>query len=285
MLEYRYRGGDYIYEVVLIVILTIIIYNCLDKYLINKKGKNIVGNINENPKLKLKSMPHFINRYLSNIRRSLLDLSNPFGLSLKKYIFIKYVLSIVFFIVSIINKNNSLVSITILVIVYFMPNILIKIFKNNERILVIKNLRKIVNAIIISLSASLTLEDSIKSCVEIIDYIRLKKEFEIFIRNYRTYGYNMRKAINILKQKFNYYEVELFLSTLLNGESDGNLLESLEKYNMVLDMSYSKYLAKEKSNRLLYLTFGTILSLINIIIIVMYPMFIEVTENLKMIFS
>lgn len=285
MLEYRYRGGDYIYEVVLIVILTIIIYNCLDKYLINKKGKNIVGNINENPKLKLKSMPHFINRYLSNIRRSLLDLSNPFGLSLKKYIFIKYVLSIVFFIVSIINKNNSLVSITILVIVYFMPNILIKIFKNNERILVIKNLRKIVNAIIISLSASLTLEDSIKSCVEIIDYIRLKKEFEIFIRNYRTYGYNMRKAINILKQKFNYYEVELFLSTLLNGESDGNLMESLEKYNMVLDMSYSKYLAKEKSNRLLYLTFGTILSLINIIIIVMYPMFIEVTENLKMIFS
>ena len=285
MLEYRHRGGDYIYEVVLIVILPIIVYNCLDKYLINKKGKNIVGNINENPKLKLKSMPHFINRYLSNIRRSLLDLSNPFGLSLKKYIFIKYVLSIVFFIVSIINKNNSLVSITILVIVYFMPNILIKIFKNNERILVIKNLRKIVNAIIISLSASLTLEDSIKSCVEIIDYIRLKKEFEIFIRNYRIYGYNMRKAITILKQKFNYYEVELFLSTLLNGESDGNLMESLEKYNMVLDMSYSKYLAKEKSNRLLYLTFGTILSLINIIIIVMYPMFIEVTENLKMIFS
>lgn len=285
MLKYSHRGGGYIYEIILMVILTIIIYKLLDKYLIEQKGKNITGGVSSNFNIKIATMPNWINKYLSGVKNKLFNLNHPYGLNLKKYILIKYILSIMFFIISIINKNSILVSLIILIAMYFMPNLLIRIFKNNERILVIKSLRNIVNTMIISLSASLTLEDAIKSSLVAIDYKRLKKEFETFISNYRTYGYNMKRAINIFKEKFGYYEIDLFASTLLNSENDGNIMQSLEKYNMVLDISYSKYLAKENSKRLLYLTFGTVLSLVNIIIIVMYPMFIEVAENLQVIFS
>ena len=285
MIKYRHKGGGYIYEIILMVILTIIIYKLIDKYLIEQKGKNITGRLSGNTAVNVTVIPEWINKYLSNVKNILFNLNYPYGLNLKKYILIKYILSTMFFIISIINKNSILVSLIILIIMYFMPNLLIQMFKKNERILVIKNLRNIVNTMVISLSASLTLDDAIKSSIAIIDYKRLKKEFETFISNYKTYGYNMRKAINIFKQKFSYYEIDLFASTLLNSENDGNIMKSLEKYNMVLDISYSKYLAKENSKRLLYLTFGIVLSLVNIIIIVMYPMFIEVAENLQVIFS
>ena len=271
--------------IIVILLVTIIIYNFLGKYLVKQKAKNITRKLENNMNVNFKTMPECIVKYLSKIKNNLFNLKFPYGLDLKKYIFIKYILSIIFFIVSIINKNSFFISLLIFSVVYFMPNLLIKIFKSNERIFIIKNLRNIVNAMIISLSASLSLEDAIKSSLISIDYKRLKDEFELFINNYKAYGYNMKKAINMLKEKFNYYEFDLFASTLINGENDGNIMKSLEKYNMVLDISYSKYLAKENSKRLLYLTFGTVLSLINIIIIVMYPMFIEVAENLKIIFN
>ncbi len=285
MLKYRHRGGGCIYEIICMGIFTIIIYKVLDKYLIEQKGKIIIGKINLDNNLNITRMPTCIKKYLSNIHKKLFNISNPYGLSLKKYILIKYVFSFMFFIVSIINKNSILVSLIITIFTHFIPNLLIYMFKKNERVYVIKNLRNIVNSMVISLSASLTLESALKSSIDAIEYKRLKEEFETFIDKYKTYGYNMRKAINSLKEKFNYYEIELFISTLLNAENDGNIIKSLEKYNMVLDISYSKYLAKENSKRVLYLTLGTVLALVNIIIIVMYPMFIEVAENLQVIFS
>lgn len=266
-------------------IFTLITYKFLDKYLVEKKAKNITGKININSNIRIIAIPNCIKRYLSNIENNLFNLNYPYGLSLKRYIFIKYILSIIFFIVSIINKNSFLISLIISIFTCFIPNLLLEMFRKNERVLVIKNLRNIVNSMIISLSASLTLEEALKSSITSIDYKRLRAEFENFIESYKTYGYNMRKAINSIIEKFTYYEIELFTSTLLNSENDGNISQSLEKYNMVLDISYSKYLSKENSKRLLYLTFGTVLALVNIIIIVMYPMFIEVAENLQVIFS
>ena len=281
------QGGGYIYELLIVGILTVVIYMRIDNHL-KKKKKNIViyditfKNIKD---IDISNTPKFIKKYLLNIQNLLNNLDNPYSLNLKKYLFIKYIISILFFIISIINKNSLIISLLLLIITFYIPNILIKIRKNNEKILIIKNLRNIVNSIIISLSASLTLEEALKSSISTIDYKRLKKEFEIFVLNYRAYGYNMKRAINDLKQKFGYYEMELFISTLLNSEGDGNIMQSLDKFNMVLDISYSKYLAKENSKRLLYLTLGTILSLLNIIIIVMYPIFMEVSNNLQVIFK
>ena len=227
----------------------------------------------------------FLNRYLNNLKDSLSKLDFPYKLTFKNYLIIKYILSIVCFSISIINKNNIFISIIILCLVFLIPNILITIFKRSEKILIIKELRNITNAINISLSASLSLEEAIKSSISVITNKRLKDSYEEFVRSYRMTGFNIKKSINILKEKFKYYEMELFASTLINSEREGNVSEGLEKYNIILDISYSKYLAKENSKRLLYLTFGTVISLINIIVIVMYPMFIEVWTNLQTIFS
>ena len=220
-----------------------------------------------------------------NVKDVLSKLDYPYKLTFRNYLIIKYIFSIVYFCISIINNNNIFVSMIISCLVFYIPNLLIIMFKKNEKVLVVKELRNITNAINISLSASLSLEDAIKSSINVITHKRLKNAYEDFIRNYRISGYNIKKSINLLKDKFRYYEMELFTSTLINSEREGNIIQGLEKYSIILDISYSKYLAKENSKRLLYLTFGTVISLINIIIIVMYPMFIEVWSNLQTIFS
>ena len=258
----------------------------ISEYITNKKIKRIKVNfvkIQNNKNFNY--LPIFLRNYLFKIQDVLSKLDYPYILTFKNYLIIKYILSVLCFSISIINKNSIFISIIISCLLFYIPNLIISIYKKNEKILIIKELRFIVNAINISLSASLSLEDAIKSSVNVITYKRLKNAYERFIIDYRISSYNIRKSVNLLKEKFNYYELELFVSTLINGEREGNIIESLEKYNMILDISYSKYLSKENSKRLLYLTFGTIISLINIIIIVMYPLFIEMTANLQKIFS
>ena len=250
-----------------------------------KKSKRVVGLVRIKNENSLNYFPAFLRNYLFKVKNILSKLDYPYKLTFRNYLIIKYILSIVCLSISIINKNNIFISIVISGLVFCIPNILISMFRKSEKVLVVRELRNITNAINISLSASLTLEDAIKSSVNVITNKRLKKAYEEFIVSYRISSYNIKKSINILKEKFNYYEMELFASTLINSERDGNIIQSLEKYNLILDISYSKYLAKENSKRMLYLTFGTIISLINIIIIVMYPLFIEMTSNLQMIFS
>ena len=245
----------------------------------------IVGLVKIQNEKSLNYFPAFLRNYLFKVKNILSKLEYPYKLTLRKYLIIKYILSIVCLYISIINQNNMFISVVISCLVFLIPNLLISMFKKSEKVLIIKELRNITNAINISLSASLTLEDAIKSSVNVITNKRLKNAYYEFIINYRISSYNIKKSINMLKEKFNYYEMELFASTLINSERDGNIIQGLEKYNLILDISYSKYLANENSKRMLYLTFGTIISLINIIIIVMYPLFIEMTSNLQMIFS
>lgn len=269
------------------MILTSVAYIVIDKYLKSKKFKRIIQNSCTNYE-KINSsieLPFFLKKYFLKIKKQLSDLDYPYGLKFKKYLIVKYFFSVIFFIISIINKNNITISIIIFILVFYMPNFLIKMFKKNEKVLVIKELRNISNSIIIALSASVTLEEAIKKAETVISNKRLKINYAKFVINYKLFGYNLKKAVAFLNDKFNYYEMELFTSTLVNSESEGNSIQALIKYNMVLDISYSKYLATENSKRIMYVTLGTVLSLFNIIAIVMYPIFVEVSNNLQTIFK
>lgn len=98
-------------------------------------------------------------------------------------------------------------------------------------------------------------------------------------------GYNLKDASLRFEKQFLSYELSLFLSTLVQGSIEGNLLENMEKLSETLELNYFKYLKKKSQERLLYVTLGTVISLVNIILIVMYPIFKQVVDNLQIIFS
>jgi hypothetical protein len=118
-----------------------------------------------------------------------------------------------------------------------------------------------------------------------IKYKRFREGFESFINDYLMYNFNMIKAIDNFKLKFNSYEFNMFLNIILQGEKEGKIIESLTVFSETLDLSYFKYLKYKEAKRIMFVTIASIISLINITILAIYPIIIQISENLQNIFN
>ena len=98
-------------------------------------------------------------------------------------------------------------------------------------------------------------------------------------------NFNLRKAADKLLLKFKSSELEMFLQILIQSENEGCIIENLERFNETLELSYSKYLRSIANKRLGLVVSGTVLMLINIIVVSMYPIAVQVINNLQTIFS
>ena len=114
---------------------------------------------------------------------------------------------------------------------------------------------------------------------------KLLSSFWLISASHSSHFLQLKQAAINLEKKFDSYELSLFLSTLIQGDAEGNLLENLKKFSDTLELNYFKYLKKKSAERLMYVTIGTVLSLVNIILVVMYPIFKQVVDNLQVIFS
>ena len=260
----------------------LLIYNLISYLQILKKQKRI---LKSNNIYLSKSKKNFVSSYINRIESKLFNLGYPYKLNTKKYIVFKYFLPIIFFIIGILNYVSIKIPLIIFLIFFFTPNYILYSYTKNERNILINEIKNLTNSIVLSLSAYGTLEYALNIAKNSLTYPRLIREFNKFIYEYKMNGYNIKKAALNLENKFNSYELSLLLSTLIRGDVEGNLLENLEKFVDTLELNYFKYLKKKSTERLMYVTLGTVISLINIILVVMYPIFKQVLDNLQVIFS
>jgi len=270
-----------IYAIIYIA-LSILLYNLISYFQIIRKQKNIL----QSNKIYLsRNKKNFISAYINKIESRLFNLGYPYKLSTKKYILFKYLLSTTIFIIAIINYKSIKVPLILFIISFFIPNYLIYSYTKSEKNILINDIKNLTNSIVLSLSAYGTLEYALSIAKTNLTHPRFVLEFDKFIYEYKMHGYNIKQAATNLEKKFNSYELSLFLSTLIQGDSEGNLLEDLEKFSETLELNYFKYLKKKSAERLMYVTLGTVLSLVNIVLVVMYPIFKQVIDNLQVIFS
>lgn len=273
-----YLGGDYIYAIVIICISIFISYNFISYYNVKRKSIYVTNNKDKNSNLK-------INYYFEKIKNNLNNIGNPYGLNLKKYIIIKYLISIALLVIMYINSKKFFVSIILFLFIYFLPNILISLHLKNESIIINNEISNIVQSIILSLSANMTIYDSLKSSINSIGYNRLKKEYSKFVEDYMMYNFNIFKATAIFSNKFNSYEFYTFLSLLTQGEKEGNMVEILETFYDSLQLSYIRNLKYKSSTRTIMIIISTIIILINSFVIVLYPIIIEISSSFTQMFK
>lgn len=139
--------------------------------------------------------------------------------------------------------------------------------------------------LILYLSAYTPLKTALKESLKSLTYSRFKTAMYKFVSMYEATGYNIEKAIKCVENKFGSYELQIFIGLLKQGEKEGNLVESLERYNETLELSYFKYIKRQTSKQLTYVSLGTVLLLGNIALVVMYPLVIEIINSLGTIFS
>ncbi len=226
-----------------------------------------------------------MNEYFSKIETKLYNLNYPYKLNKKKYLIIKYLCPIIIFLISFTNYKSIKIPLVLSVFVHFVPNYLIYLFTKKERFILIGELNTIVSSLIISITSFSPLNKSLELAGKDIKYKRFKEAYSTFVKTYIMNGYNIKPPAKSLMNKFNSYELTLFLTTLIQGESEGSFVESLERYKEVLDTNYLKYLKRKAGTKILYVTLGTVLSLISLVLIVMYPIIMQVIYNLQLIFA
>lgn len=267
--------------VLIYIVLAVLIFNLISWYIILKKQKYILSK----QRKYILHKKYYLSKYVNKIESKLFNLGYPYKLTTKRYLIIKYLLSIVVFLLAYLNYYSLKIPCILSVIIYLIPDFLVLSYIKKEKYVLINEIRKIVNSLILCLSSYATLKDSLKLSCNNINYKRLKNEYEFFVREYEMNGYKLKPPSKRLENKFSSYELAMFLSTLIQGEKEGSLLEGLEKYRETLELNYFKYLKRKTAKNLLYVTFGTIISLINIVAIVMYPILVQVLNNLQLIFA
>lgn len=268
----------------LFFILTILLYSLITYSIINKKNKNIF-NQKSNLLFSTKSKNNFLYNKIEQKKRLLENLGFPYKITIKKYLLTKYVLSILIFIISLINYKNLKIPTTLFLICFFLNDYLIYSFKKKENILLISEIKNLIYSLMLILSAHVPLKDAFSISITALKTSRFKTEYERFIYNYKNGGYLLKDALKKLEINFNSYELSLFINTVSDLEKQGNILDGLEKLLASIDLSYFKYLKRKQEQRLLYLTLGTVLILINITLIIMYPIAVEAINNLGVIFG
>ena len=231
-----------------------------------------------------KKKTKFINSYIQKIESKLFNLEFPYKLNAKKYLFIKYVLSFIFSVLAFVNYKNILAPIFFYILIFFTPDYLIYNYQNSEKHILINEIKNLTESIILNLSAYCTLEQALTKSKTVLEYERFNLAYDKFIHEYKMNGFNLKDAAINLHSKFRSYDLSLFLTSLIQGDTEGNLLENIKKFSDTLELNYFKYLKKKNSKRLLYVTFGTVLTLVNIVLVVMYPMFKQVIDNLGIMF-
>ena len=167
---------------------------------------------------------------------------------------------------------------------FFLPNLLIYYFIKNENLKLIYEISNIVYSLILSLSTNLSIKDSLLISVHTVKYQRLRKSYKKFIDDYLMYNLNMQRGIEEFSKKFNSYEFNMFLSVLTDADKEGNMIEGLEIFSQTLEAMYFKYLRYKSSKNFLFVSLATVVSLINIFLLVGYPMIVQISSGFKNLF-
>ena len=264
---------------IIFIFLIIIIYNLINLNLYNKSiRKNLIN------KTSIFSKNTYVNSYKEKTQQRLSNLGNPYNINFTKYIVIKFIISPLFFIIAYLNYQNVLVATLLFLSTFYSLNLLIFIFQKEENIKIINEIKNLNLNLILYLSCYAPLKTALKESIKSLSYSRIVDAFNRFAFVYEANGYNLSKASQQIEEKFNSYELRMFINLLKQGEKEGKLIENLERFDETLELSYFKYLKRQGDKQLLYVIMGCMISLGSMSIVVIYPMIIDIINNLQKIF-
>lgn len=96
---------------------------------------------------------------------------------------------------------------------------------------------------------------------------------------------NLDVALDELKNKFDILEINMFCSSLSEYNKVGNIIEILENLSDILKVKYIEKIREVTRTKVLYITFGVVIALGNIILLTFYPLFTSIGQGFNTIFN
>ena len=246
-----------------------------------KKRNNLLNNSKENSKKKLFSKINFI-----KTKENYLFLQGyPLKLNAISYYLIKYSLTMLFCYAGMVNYHSLTMAVVLGLIGFFSLDLYIKIYKKNRNEEICSDLLSVTNSITMQLASFIPLKESLKNQYENCKNKDFRKAIMMFATKYELSELNIDEAINDLNSRFNILEVDMFCNAIKQYNKVGNIIELLENLSSILKEKYINKLKSKTKEKVIYITFGVVVALGNIMLITFYPLFVSIGNNFNQIFK
>ena len=209
----------------------------------------------------------------------------PLNLDVIRYYFIKILLFCLFFIVGLINYNSILFALILAILAYSIIDLYILFNKKSRDAEICNDLLNVINSICLQVSAHISLKDSLKKQYENCTNKDFKKAMIEFSTGYELSELNLEFAIQKLNNKFEILELDMFCNALTEYNKSGNVVDVLENLSDALSNKQIDKLKETTRSKTIYITFGVILALTNIILLTFYPLFVSIGQGFNTIFK
>lgn len=272
----------------LLIILLFIISVLFTEHLIiewkaDKYKKKNIGNSKTNENF----FKHFISKinFIKTKENFLSRQGYPLKLNVISYYILKILLGALFSIAGLINYNSSLIAIFFCLVGYFLIDLFIIINKKSRDAEICTDLMHVTDSIALQLSAHVSLKNSLKKQYENCKNRDLKRAMLEFSNKYELSELNIVEATRALEKKFDILEISMFCKALSTYNQTTEIEEILVNLSKMLKEKNLEQVRQNTIAKVIYITFGVIIALGNIILITFYPLFINIGQGFNNIFK
>lgn len=209
----------------------------------------------------------------------------PLKLNGITYYITKVALTLLLSLAGLINYHSYYAMLVLGLVGFFFLDIYIMAHKKTRDSEVCTDLLAITDSLSLQLASYVPLKDALKNQYENCKNKDFRRSIMMFATKYELSELNITSALNDLKSRFDILEVDMFCNTIEQYNKVGNIIELLENLSNTLRIKYMDKLKEKTRMKVIYITFGVIIALTNIILITFYPMFISIGNNFNGIFK
>lgn len=209
----------------------------------------------------------------------------PLKLNGITYYITKVTLTLLLSLAGLINYHSYYAMLVLGLVGFFFLDIYIMTHKKTRDSEVCTDLLAITDSLSLQLASYVPLKDALKNQYENCKNKDFRRSIMMFATKYELSELNITSALNDLKSRFDILEVDMFCNTIEQYNKVGNIIELLENLSNTLRIKYMDKLKEKTRMKVIYITFGVIIALTNIILITFYPMFISIGNNFNGIFK
>ena len=281
------KGCEIMLKYILLLLIFVCCYLVVNRLNVKfqfEKYKNKSNSLFQTKEIQFKDFISKIN-FIKTKETFLFKQGYPLKLDVIRYYFLKILLAIVFFCIALINYKSLFYAIILSFVAYFILDAYIFINKKSRDQEICNDLLNIINSICLQLAAHVSLKDSLKKQYENCDNKDFKKAIIEFSTTYELSELDIDYAIQRLNSRFDILELDMFCNALSEYNKSGNIIEILENLSENLGYKHIEKLKQGTRNKIIYITFGVILALTNIILLTFYPLFVSVGQGFNNIFK
>lgn len=219
---------------------------------------------------------NFFDGILKNIKKYFPNVQN-----LTTYLMTKCTLLIVFCYLGAINYKSFFMAIVFGLAGFCLPDFMIKIQKDSEKKQIHIDLLNVVESLKVQMSSNIPLIIALKNLPDLCKNKKMKNALYDMYLEYELNGYSLISSLSKMRDKFKLLEMNIFLSSIEQQIKYGQALESYENLIVILKEKYIEYIENGTQNKMLIMTFGIVIVLINLAIMGCYPIFVEINANLS----